>query len=361
MAHNSLKPGYIPALDGLRGIAVLAVMAFHARFSFFQGGFLGVDVFFVLSGFLITTLLIKEYDAGKRIGLKNFYMRRVLRLAPALLLFLLVVVIISFLFLQKKQLYYSLVDVLIALFYMSNWSHAFNIHPPAFIGHIWTLSVEEQFYILWPLTFILLLKVIKSRGYIALIVLLAAISSWMLRIYLLSSGATIKRVYAGLDTRADTLLIGCFLAIVLSSNLMSLNARQRLSNALRYMAPLSAVLIIRFFVVQYWMSPRLYYVNFFVLEILIAIIILDIVISGQSMLKSMLSARPLVWFGGISYGVYLWHYPIYTYMFNIGFSKVGVFTLGSVFTLAAASASYYCLERPFLKLKSRWAPSKAAE
>ncbi len=358
MAHNRFKSGYVPALDGMRGIAILAVMAFHTQFPLFQGGFIGVDVFFVLSGFLITTLLVREYDKSNAVSLKNFYMRRVLRLAPAFLFFLFVVVIVSFIFLERSPFYNNLIDAFIALFYVANWAHALNIHPPVILSHTWTLSIEEQFYILWPITFIFLFKSLKSRGHVALIVLSAALLSWILRVYLLSSGSTITRVYAGLDTRADTLLIGCFLGIVLSSDLLGEGVKRRLTFVLRYIAPLSALLLIRFFFKLNWMNPHIYYTNFFAVIILVGIIILDISISRESMLRVILSLKPLVWIGGISYGVYLWHYPIYSVMLSRGFSKASVLVFGTLSAFAVASVSYYCLERPFLRLKRRWASSK---
>jgi peptidoglycan/LPS O-acetylase OafA/YrhL len=160
LLNNAPRPGfslsYTPALDGIRGVSILAVMIYHAGASFLPGGFIGVDVFFVLSGFLITALLLKEYDRGRQIQLKKLYIRRVLRLAPALAVLLFVFTVSSWLLLEPKQAGSHLWDAFITLCYASNWTQALDIHPPDLLGHTWSLSIEEQFYILWPMTLCLL-------------------------------------------------------------------------------------------------------------------------------------------------------------------------------------------------------------
>ncbi|MBI5198284.1 MAG: acyltransferase, partial [Nitrospirae bacterium] len=122
---RGFESGYIPALDGVRGIAILLVLIFHTEVPFLKGGYIGVDIFFVLSGFLITGILIKEFDRKNSVSLKNFYMRRVLRLAPALLILLAVFCLLSVVFFREAQVKSNLIDALIALFYASNWARAF--------------------------------------------------------------------------------------------------------------------------------------------------------------------------------------------------------------------------------------------
>ncbi|MFW9929612.1 MAG: acyltransferase family protein, partial [Candidatus Thorarchaeota archaeon] len=184
MNKEKFRFGYVPQLDGMRGIAVLAVIAFHAGISFMPGGFIGVDIFFVLSGFLITSLLIREYDKYKDINFKHFYIRRALRLLPALILLLILFSVLSVFFLQWTQAKSNLEDALIVLFYVANWARAFHIHGAGWLGHAWSLSIEEQFYILWPITLIFLLKRIHSRRNIFYLVLIFAGLSWLLRLIL---------------------------------------------------------------------------------------------------------------------------------------------------------------------------------
>ncbi|MHC4270388.1 MAG: acyltransferase family protein, partial [Planctomycetota bacterium] len=299
--------GYIRELDGIRGVSILAVMLFHAGAPFLKGGFIGVDIFFVLSGFLITTLLLKEYDQNKHLNLKNFYLRRVLRLAPALILFLLVLSIYSIILLDEVRVKYNLIDSLFALFYMSNWMHALQIHPPNLLRHTWSLSIEEQFYIIWPLMLLFLLRIVCSRKKILLIVISLALFSWVLRVLLASYGASFYRLYYGLDTRADALLVGCALGVTLSSSLISGKFLYTLSKILKYIAPLSVFVLISIGYGLHWRSMHMFYWLFFGVEVLAAILILDVFISKSVILKAIFSNNLLVWIGSISYGLYLWH------------------------------------------------------
>ena len=181
MGDKEFKPGYVPALDGIRGIAIICVMIMHSGFKLFKGGFIGVDIFFVLSGFLITYLLVREYDRhDEQVNLKAFYARRALRLGPALILMLIGNSLWGIFFFTPAESMSNLEDALIALFYMANWARAFEIHAPRFLGHTWSLSIEEQFYILWPMIFLLLMRCIRSRALVAAVVLAGAIAaaSW---------------------------------------------------------------------------------------------------------------------------------------------------------------------------------------
>ncbi|MBE9528135.1 MAG: acyltransferase [Proteobacteria bacterium] len=345
--------GYVRELDGMRGLAIVAVMLFHAGSPYARGGFIGVDIFFVLSGFLITALLIKEYDTTKHISLKRFYLRRVLRLAPALVLLLLVLIALTIIFLNASSIRYNAIDSVITLFYATNWARALGVHPPNLLGHTWSLSIEEQFYILWPLLLILLLRLIRSRGTIAAVVAGLALVSWGLRVLLALSGSSIDRLYNGLDTRVDTLLVGCALGVVLSSNLINEGLRKRLSRLLLFLTPVSALLLGYFFYALYWKSLHMYYWIYFVIEVLTAIIILDIFISERSIVRRILSFKVFVWVGSISYGLYLWHYPVYRVMMMLKIQSQQVLIYGSIVTLVIATLSYYLMERPILKLKKR--------
>ncbi|MHB1246457.1 MAG: acyltransferase family protein [Sulfuriferula sp.] len=271
---------------------------------------MGVDIFFVLSGFLISSLLVSEYDRFGKVSLKKFYMRRVLRLGPALIALLIVFCIASFVLLDEKKATSNYVDALISLAYLSNWARAFSIHPPDFLGHTWSLSIEEQFYIIWPIVLLTLLRVFKNRNYVLVIAAAIALFSWFLRIYLLSNAVGPARLYNGLDTRADTLMIGCMLGVALSSGLVNDNAMKRLNTYFVFVAPLSMVCLLAFSVFSHWRASYMYYWGFFVIGFLTVILILDILTNPQSNIKKFFGMRWLVWVGSISYGLYLWHYPI---------------------------------------------------
>lgn len=345
---------YTPEFDGMRGMAILAVMVYHASTSYLQGGFIGVDIFFVLSGFLITFLIMNEYDASLSLNLKNFYIRRALRLAPALLTLLLVFSLYSIATLSKEKSESNLIDAIISLFYMSNWARAFSIHPPDYLGHTWSLSIEEQFYILWPVTLWGLLRCIHNRWTIAFIAFAIAVLSWLLRIYLIQNNASIDRLYNGLDTHADPLMIGCVLGIVLSSGLISEKLQISLSKYLPVLAYLAITGLFLASVNVAYTSLHMYYWAIFVIEVLTAILILYVFNSEDSLLKKLLSMKWLVWIGSISYGLYLWHYPIYRLMENLHYSSFEVITFGSFCTFLISIFSFYIIEKPILKLKSRY-------
>ena len=356
MRSRSHTLGYVPELDGIRGVAISAVLITHAGPAYFrgeyigQGGFIGVDVFFVLSGFLITTLLVEEYNRNNTVNLRRFYMRRVLRLAPALVFMLLIFVGGSLIFLEKTKIQSNLIDVLIVLSYSSNWARAFNIHPPDFLGHTWSLSIEEQFYILWPVILTGLLRHVRSKWQIVALVLALSLTSWSVRIYFASVGVSVDRLYNGLDTRADALLVGCLLGLLLSFNLLNHSFYDSVTRGLKYVAPLSAITLLFVACTMDWRSPRMYYWLFFIVECLAAIIILDVCISPQSIVKSILGRGSLIWIGRISYGLYLWHFPVFQTLEHVGYRGMTI-VYGSCLTFLIASLSYYCLERPCLKLK----------
>ncbi len=352
MAHDNFKMNYIPELDALRGAAILSVMIFHAHAPLWTGGFIGVEIFFVLSGFLITSLLVSEYDRYGSVSLGHFYMRRVLRLGPALIALLFAFCLTSFLFLGDQQATTNYIDSLIALFYVSNWARALSIHPPDLLGHTWSLSIEEQFYIIWPFVLLLMLRGSSNRYQIVIASATVAVLSWILRVYLLSNHATLERLYNGLDTRADALMVGCTIGVAWSSGFLARQEiKDTLSRILLFAAPISATCLLAFGVLGDYYLAWLFQVGFFVIELLTAILVIDILINAKSLIRKLLGMRWLVWIGTISYGLYLWHYPIYRALFALKFSGLAVLTIGSLATFLAASISYYLMEKPILKLK----------
>lgn len=355
MSKESFLLKYTPELDGLRGVAIVGVMVFHAGAPFLKGGFIGVDIFFVLSGFLITSLLVSEFNRCGTVNLKNFYIRRMLRLAPALIVLLLVLCLASFFFLSSQEANSNYIDSLIALAYLSNWARAFSIHPPYLLGHTWSLSIEEQFYIIWPVLLLIVLRLFKTRHSVVMFAIAVAIVSWVFRIYLHANGATVERLYYGLDTRVDALMVGCALGVALASgHLTSGSRKEALSRVLVVIAPVSVACLLVFSTVADHHAPYMYQYGFFSIELLTAILIMDVLLNDNSMIRRLLGMKWLVWIGTLSYGLYLWHYPIYKLMFVFGFRGVAVVIAGSLTTFALTVFSYYLIEKPILKLKKRF-------
>lgn len=355
MPSARYSPGYSPELDGLRGAAILIVMVFHSDTPLLQGGFIGVDIFFVLSGFLITSLLVKEFDHCGSVSLRNFYARRVLRLAPALLTLLFLYCAASFLLLNATRAHSNYIDSAISLLYVSNWARAFSIHPPDFLGHTWSLSIEEQFYIAWPILLIALLRALPTRRSAVGVAVFIAFFVWMIRVYLHADGATPERLYNGLDTRADGLMMGSSLGIAFASGFFDRNSRKRvIAKILSLIAPASALGLLAFASCTgqaVWRAPYMYHFGFVAIEILTVVVLADLMINQDSVIGRLLRARSLVWIGSISYGLYLWHYPIYRAMFALDFGGLAVVTAGSAITFVVASLSYYLMEAPVLRLK----------
>ena len=356
IANRPFSPARVDALDGLRGIAIVMVMVFHSGATSLDGGYLGVDLFFVLSGFLISALLVSEFDRHGRVRMGYFYLRRLLRLAPALLLMLLVFAAwVPLAFPHDHQpfhMWYQWEDCLIALAYLANWARALDIHSLDFLGHTWSLSIEEQFYLLWPWILLAMLRYRLPRGAVVVVALLLALAAWYVRLRLLESGASMMRLYNGLDTRADGLMIGSAAGIAVVSGLLSRQQRW-LQCLLSVAAPLALVWIGWWMVNIVWTDPRLYRWLFFSVEVAAVVIVLALYFEASAWFNRMFTMRWLVWVGSISYGLYLWHYPIFRALMMADYDHPTVLWLGGAAALVAASLSYYGLESPCLRLKQR--------
>ena len=340
-------------LDALRGIAVILVFLFHAKVESFDGAFIGVDIFFVLSGFLITLLILQEHQIKGSISLKKFYIRRALRLLPGLVFLLMVfLAFVNFRFHDPATKLRQAEDALIALFYAANWTRAFDLDRPDLLGHTWSLSAEEQFYVIWPLFMLFLLRMtafVRSTGIAGLFFL-----SWGWRLILLSQGASWNRLYNGLDCRADMLLAGCLLASLWHAGYLDFFARSRFF--LRTIVVLASICLAIMSSFADWQKSALYLWQYPLLALATAIIILEIVASPDAAFSRLLNRRWLVWPGKISYGIYLWHYPVIVLLEQeaiIQNRNVQVLTAALV-SLFFATFSWYAVERPFLRLKSRF-------
>ena len=341
------KLGYRPALDGLRAIAVLAVLAFHA--GWIPGGFLGVDVFFTLSGFLITTLLCEEHARTATISIRGFYIRRARRLLPALVLFLLICG--GTLFATTPSAYWPAVgaSLLGVLSYGANWLIIYWRSLGVF-GHTWSLAIEEQFYLAWPVLLLGLLHGARA-GLIAAGLVIAAAGSLAWRLALALADASFARLYAATDTHADGLLLGAALAVWLHHRGVGgfpgwLRRVGGTISALGLLGLFGAAALTGYL---------------FGVTALAAFatggIILDI-LAGGSWVTRWLESRWLVWIGWVSYGAYLWHFPVFV-QFGIvrqpGESPAAVWRilLAWALTFAVAGLSYWLVERRFLAKRTR--------
>ena len=353
----------LPGLDGLRGIAVLAVIIYHADVSMLVGGFLGVDVFFVLSGFLITALLIDELTRNNTVDRARFYMRRIRRLMPALFLVLFFSVLVSGLFVLDAA-YHVRRDLPWAVTFVLNWSYLFfeqsyfvNISRPPLLQHLWSLSVEEQFYVIWPILLIALYKV-KIRNisprvkiFTASIFLALASTAWMIHLSV-SNGFPIpndpSRVYFGTDTHAMGLLIGCAAAALWRPDRLNERLTPDRATAMNGLGFLSLAGLAYFFLYVSELNEFLYRGGFLVLSILTAILV---VVAAHPGLKfgSQLGNPVLKWFGDRSYGIYLWHWPIFVLMrsgIDIQWPEPIAFVAKIAIVLVIADVSYRFVEMP---------------
>ncbi|MDX2162661.1 MAG: acyltransferase [bacterium] len=360
MESHRFEMRYIPALDGLRGIAVLLVMAFHAEVPFLQGGFVGVDVFFALSGFLITALLLKEHSKSGRISFRNFYIRRALRLLPALFTIISAVILMSFIIQDAEGRSATLRESLATLFYVSNWVLAFDLFDMYFLAHSWSLAIEEQFYILWPMTLSLLMALRLKRNHLFTIIAALGLASWGWRMLLLAGGEPVDRVYFALDTRLDGLLLGSALAVLLSSNLIKPFAGEtKRTQRLGTWVPFGALALMIGVCILPHPHPHFAYQVTIPLVVFVSLIILYFVTGSttyQTPVERVLSHPALIYLGRISYGLYLWHLLICRIVYDkLNLESWVLGTLLSVSAaLIAASLSYFIIEKPALSLKDRF-------
>jgi peptidoglycan/LPS O-acetylase OafA/YrhL len=335
--------GYKPALDGLRAFAIMPVLLLHGRILGFQWGYVGVDLFFVISGYLITTVLLREYLKTGRISFTGFYRRRALRLFPALAVLCLAFLLYAAIVL--RNLPEGLEDVLVVVFYIGNWTRAFSLALPRYLGHTWSLAVEEQFYMLWP-ALLLAILALSSNATSALrfiLALIVVVTCW--RAMLVFTGAGPDRLYNGTDTRADALLIGAALSLAFATS----PSMKRLALLSRYLWLPAAVVIVA---LPTLFSPDGQYMLLggFSVIALAAATILTATLDG-GLLSRILSNSAFVWIGQRSYGLYLWHYPI---MLAGRLDphlpqgrKLTLIEIACAFVFA--SLSYKFIERPFLE------------
>ncbi len=353
-AHPRL--GYIPALDGVRALAVAAVLVYHGDLGWFSGGFLGVDVFFVLSGYLITSVLLDAWRRnGGRLGLGRFYLHRARRLLPALIAMIVVTCAYVVVFLPDEAS--KLRGGVVASFgYVTNWylifhqqSYFSSLGRPPMLQHLWSLAIEEQFYLVWPLLLGLALKFWRpSRVKLALGIFAGAAVSALLMAVLYSGGDP-SRVYYGTDTHSSGLLIGAGMAVLLPPWQLRGRIGKRAPLALDAIGFTGLLVLVLCFANVSEFSAALYRGGYLVFACVAAVVVLVAAHPATTITGSILATKPMVWIGKRSYGIYLWHWPVYLVTrpgIDIPLTGIPLFVFRVAITVGLAAASYRFIEVP---------------
>lgn len=355
------KSRYIPSLDGLRTLAVLAVIAYHMNIPWMIGGLAGVTIFFVLSGYLITSLLVAEWERAKTIDLPQFWLRRVRRLFPAIVTAILATAALCTLF-NHELLTKMRPDIIPSLLFFNNWWQIFQdvsyfeaLGAPSPLTAFWSLAIEEQFYLVWPVALLIAFKLGAKRKHIvrAIIVLIVVSSVEMALLY--DPNVDPSRVYYGTDTRAFSLLVGALLAFLWPSADLGMHGARAIDKRTRMVldgvgiAALAGLLLMLMFASGF--SPFPYRGGMLITSLLTAVLI-AVLVHPDSMLARVFAFSPLVWIGKRSYGMYLWHYPILLLMIpRATASETPWWMLAAAFAviIAVSAVSYAFIEDPIRK------------
>ncbi len=345
----------MPGIDALRAIAVLAVFFYHAGIGWMPGGFLGVDVFFVISGYLITSLLLSEYRRGGHIQVGKFWLRRARRLLPAVGVFIAVTMVVAAI-VEPDRIDALRGDALSSLFYVANWHFVFShqsyfeqFQQPSLFRHLWSLSVEEQFYLLWPLVFAAGMSLLGRKRLIVGVVA-GALGSVALAWILFHPGADASRVYYGTDTHAVGLLAGVALALAWSPWGLRRGTPGRWSGPLLDAAGVVALgYIVLSFLHVHDYDLALYHGGYLLLAVFTALL-LAVLAHPAARLGGLIARPPMIWLGLRSYSFYLWHWPVLALTrpgIDVSLPRGILIPLQLVAVLALADLSYRFVELPF--------------
>ena len=397
------KSRYIPALDGLRTLAVVAVVLYHLNLTWAQGGLLGVTIFFVLSGYLITRLLLNEVAKTGRIDLKSFWIRRIRRLVPAVVTVVVVACALCTVF-NHVMLTKMRPDILPSLLFFNNWwqiaqnvSYFNALGDPSPLTHFWSLAIEEQFYLVWPPLLLAMVSMHMSKPNTRRVVLGLAAVSALAMMALYNPAADPSRVYYGTDTRVFSLLLGAWMAFIPDRDLAPVRLAHRLgldrlvraatrgkldknaksghdekTDSAAETAPAQPSALVRF-----WSSPAsidvlgvvglvglaamvaltngytaFQYRGGTLLCSILTLMVIAACVQPQGMVARALAAEPLVWAGKRSYSIYLWHYPLLLLMnpvANINDTPWWQYILQVLVVVAVAECCYRFIETPFRK------------
>ncbi len=351
--------GYLPGLDGVRALAVIGVLLYHADLTWISGGFLGVDVFFVLSGFLITSLIIEEFDRSGRIDFAKFYLGRARRLLPALLIVLAAVSVAAALFWRDAASQVR-ADTIASLFYVNNWhyivadsSYFEFIGRPPLLKHLWSLAVEEQFYLVWPAIAFLLMRRWRRLG-VGLTAFALALAStvWMV-VMSTANGfpeyADPSRAYFGTDSHAMGLLIGAALATFWRPGLLSRRAPTGGRVIITAVGIAALLGVVGFFVLVGEFTPWMYQQGGFLVLAVVVAVLIAAATHPASPLGGWMGTQPWRYVGQRSYGLYLWHWPIFMVTrpgLDIPLDGIPLLVLRLGLTFGIAELSFRFVEMP---------------
>jgi peptidoglycan/LPS O-acetylase OafA/YrhL len=323
---------------------------FHFGSGELPGGFLGVDLFFVLSGYLITSLLLVEWARRGRVDLRAFWARRARRLLPALILVLVAIGVWAVLAVPGDQLTTIRADGLWTLFYGANWhfitagqSYFASVSAASPLRHTWSLAIEEQFYLVWPVVTLVCLRLAKGRTSLLAATCIAGTAASVTAMDLLYTSSNPNRSYYGTDTRAQALLIGALLAIVLAHR-----AGRPITRAVQPFGTAAAAVCVALFAVATDHASWMYPLGYLLFAVAAGVVILAVVQPAETPLRRLLSLPLVRWIGLISYGLYLWHWPV-AIALSPGTTRLSGWDLVGVrvvVTFTAATLSYYLVELP---------------
>lgn len=360
---------YMPALDGIRALAIIGVLIFHGNPSWLPGGYLGVDVFFVLSGFLISSIIFFEVESTGKLDFKRFYVRRARRLLPALIVVLFASSVLA-LFFAQDAVSKLREDIVASLFYVTNWwniasdqSYFEAMGRAPMLQHLWSLAVEEQFYLLWPIVLVIAYKWRGRLGVRRVALIGALLSTVLMFAYSIAmdmpGGADPSRLYFGTDTHAMGLLLGAALASVWRPSHLPKRLPKQPQTLLSLIGLGAIGLIALFYFTASEDSWFMYRGGFLLFAAITAVLI---AVSTHPAVRSsgILSTQPLKYIGQRSYGIYLWHWPIFVVLrpgIDIGLEGLSAFALQLTLTLVLAELSYRFIEQPVRNgaIKATWA------
>ena len=350
------KRRYITGLDGIRAIAVIMVLAYHLKLALFKSGFLGVTVFFVLSGYLITGILISEVEEEGTIDLKNFWLRRIRRLVPAVMSMAVVIIFVSAV-VNKIIFTKGCKDFLASVLGFNNWWQIFNkvsyfeaAGVPSPFTHCWSLAIETQFYLIYPLILLGIYKLVKSRGegrakrglLFAGVTLLLALISVILMIVLFDPQQDASRVYYGTDTRAFSLLFGALLAILWEYRMVP----RRLSASVNMVLGSVSFAVLLVMTIAINGSSNFWYRGGQFVGTILTVLVIYTVSGRKTWLSRFLSNPVLKWIGDRSYSIYLWHYPIILLISKGIKASWWITLIEIVLSVVLAELSYRFIETP---------------
>ena len=350
------KRRYITGLDGIRAIAVIMVLAYHLKLALFKSGFLGVTVFFVLSGYLITGILISEVEEEGTIDLKNFWLRRIRRLVPAVMSMAVVIIFVSAV-VNRIIFTKGCKDFLASVLGFNNWWQIFNkvsyfeaAGVPSPFTHCWSLAIETQFYLIYPLILLGIYKLAKSRGegrakrglLFAGVTLMLALISVILMIVLFDPQQDASRVYYGTDTRAFSLLFGALLAILWEYQMVP----RRLSASVNMVLGSVSFAVLLVMTIAINGSSNFWYRGGQFVGTILTVLVIYTVSGRKTWLSRFLSNPVLKWIGDRSYSIYLWHYPIILLISKGIKASWWITLIELVLSVALAELSYRFIETP---------------